>query len=147
MVWARWTSGTWRSISAQGADSSRSTVTVSALIERNLLIKYIAVRKFIILIIYEQLMAPTGVGVPFDIQAYRSRRHIVRVKVTWPVGRVQRRAVLWPARQRTSLALSRFPSGTCLCAVFRITWNNLPVVDKRLKGRKCRKLVSLLGFR
>jgi hypothetical protein len=62
---------------------------------------------------------------------------LLKLRATWSVSLMHCSIVLWRAWKSNWLALSRPLSSICLWRTFRITfWNRLPVVDRRLIGRK-----------
>jgi hypothetical protein len=62
---------------------------------------------------------------------------MLKFKVTCLVNLIHWSAMLWRARKRNWLALSRPLSSMCLWTIFRITFSNsLPIEDKRLIGCK-----------
>jgi hypothetical protein len=73
---------------------------------------------------------------------------LLTFKIAWSVGLTHWSVVLWRARKPNWLALSRPLSSVCLWTIFRnIFSNSLPVVDKRLIGRKFwGNFESLPGF-
>jgi hypothetical protein len=73
---------------------------------------------------------------------------LLKLRVTWSVSLMHCSVVLRRARKPNWFALSRPLSSICFWRVFRITFSNsLPVVDRRLIGRKfCGNFGSLPGF-
>jgi hypothetical protein len=62
---------------------------------------------------------------------------LLKLRVTWSVSLMHCSVVLWRARKLYWLALSRPLSSICFWRDFRNTFSNsLPVVDRRLIGRK-----------
>jgi hypothetical protein len=62
---------------------------------------------------------------------------LLKLRVTWSVSLINCNVVLWRARKPNWLALSGPLSYVCFWRIIRITFSNsLPVVDRRLIGRK-----------
>jgi hypothetical protein len=62
---------------------------------------------------------------------------LLKWRVTWSVNLIHWSVVLWRARKPKWLALSRPFSSICFWTSFKITFSNsLPVVNRRLIGRK-----------
>jgi hypothetical protein len=73
---------------------------------------------------------------------------LFKFKVTWSVSLIHWSVVMWREWKPNWRALSRPLSSVCLWTIFTITfYTGLPVVDKRLIGRKFwGKFGSLPGF-
>jgi hypothetical protein len=73
---------------------------------------------------------------------------LLKFTVTWSYCLIHWSAVLWSARKPNWLAFSKFLFIVCFWTVLKIGFSNsLPVVDKRLVGRKLWWLFgSFLGF-
>jgi hypothetical protein len=73
---------------------------------------------------------------------------LLKLRVTWSVSLIHCSVVLWRARKPNWHALRRPLSSMCLWSIFRTMFSiSLPVVDKRLIGRKfCGNFGFLPGF-
>jgi hypothetical protein len=73
---------------------------------------------------------------------------LLKMRVTWSVSLILCSVMQWHAWKPNWLALSRLLSSMCFWIILRMTFSNsLPVVDKRLIGRKFwGNFVSLPGF-
>jgi hypothetical protein len=92
---------------------------------------------------------PCGIKHCFDVKNTAAVDILLlKLRGTWSVSLIHRSVVLWRARKPNWLALRRPPSSMCFWTAFRTTFSNsLPVVDRRLIGRKFwGNFVSLQGF-
>jgi hypothetical protein len=62
---------------------------------------------------------------------------LLELRVTWSLSLMLWSVVLWHAGKPNWLVLSRLPRSICFWRIFRFTFSNsLPIVDRRLIGRR-----------